>query len=349
MSPVLGYGLAVFGAVGGTWVGVPLSALAPGFGLRGLLGMLVIALLALTWGAGPSLLATLLGASMLGLVLPISGATPGASATGTALGVGLFGLVGLAVTVSATRTARAHRFAQEAARRAQQAVRERDAFLSDAAHELKTPISSLHGFSQVLLALAEKGTLDTERGHRALRHIELQSDKINHLIDRLLDVARLEAGRLVLECGQADLTRLSAEVVAAAQARTQSHSVILQSSGPVWATVDRLRLEQVMTNLVDNAIKYSPQGGPITVGVTLPDAATVCLTVRDQGLGVPEEYRTFIFDRLGQGHAASHRSGLGLGLYISRQIVEMHGGTLDATFPEGGGSVFRVRLPRAAD
>jgi signal transduction histidine kinase len=347
--PLLGYLVAILLETGGLWLGVPLAVLAPGFGLRGLLGMLVVSLLALTYGAGPSLLATLWGALLLGFVLPATVAGPAPLLSGTLLGLGLFTLVGLVVSVSASRTARAYRAAQEAAQRAEQSLRERDAFLSDAAHELKTPITSLYGFSQALLMLADKGTLDPERSRLALRHIEVQADKLNHLVRRLLDVARIDTERLVVERAPTDLTRLCEEVVTAARARTSIHTLTVNTPGPVWAQVDPLRIEQVLTNLVDNAIKYSPDGGPITVAVSRPDAATVGVSVRDQGLGVPEENRARIFERLGQAHAENHLSGLGLGLYISRHIVELHGGCLDAGFPESGGSVFSFRLPCAIE
>ena len=113
---------------------------------------------------------------------------------------------------------------------------------------------------------------------------------------------------------------------------------------PAW--VDPLRLEQVLSNLVGNAIKYSPDGGPIALTLAVdPGGATVRLAVRDWGLGIPEERRAHIFDRFYQAHADHHRSGLGLGLYISREIVALHGGRLEAEFPADGGARFIVTLP----
>ena len=117
---------------------------------------------------------------------------------------------------------------------------------------------------------------------------------------------------------------------------------------PAW--VDPLRLEQVLTNLVGNALKYSPEGGPIALTLAVdPGAGTVRLAVRDRGLGIPEERRAHIFDRFYRAHADDHRSGLGLGLYISQQIVALHGGHLTAEFPPEGGSLFLITLPRGGE
>jgi signal transduction histidine kinase len=113
------------------------------------------------------------------------------------------------------------------------------------------------------------------------------------------------------------------------------------------ADVDALRVEQVLSNLLDNAVKLSPDGGPIDVCLTQRATFSVELSVRDHGLGIPPEKREQIFERFYQAHGHDHRSGLGLGLYISRQMVELHGGEMRAEFPPDGGSRFVVRLPLA--
>lgn len=113
------------------------------------------------------------------------------------------------------------------------------------------------------------------------------------------------------------------------------------------ARVDALRLEQVLTNLLDNAIKYSPDGGTITVTLG-QTAAELCVSVRDHGLGIPAEQRGRIFDRFFQAHQDGHRSGMGLGLYISKQIVDLHGGEITVEFPADGGTCFVVHLPATA-
>ena len=117
----------------------------------------------------------------------------------------------------------------------------------------------------------------------------------------------------------------------------------------VWAGVDGLRIEQVLINLLDNAIKYSPAGGSIEVEVDVhPSASDVVeVAVRDHGLGIPPDKRGQIFERFYQAHADAHTSGMGLGLYISRHIVELHGGDIRLEFPPDGGTRVVVRLPTA--
>jgi signal transduction histidine kinase len=243
--------------------------------------------------------------------------------------------------------ARLYEMEHQAHTRAAAAVRARDTFLSVAAHELKTPLTSLRGFTQLLLGVpGQGGSLDPARTQRALRQIEGQTNKLSLLVDQLLDVARLETGRLALDRRETDLAVLVAEVAAAARVPTEQHTVTVEAppSAPAW--VDPLRLEQVLTNLVGNAIKYSPEGGPVALTLAVdPGAATVRLAVRDRGLGIPEERRAHIFDRFYQAHADHHRSGLGLGLYISHEIVALHEGRLEAEFPADGGSRFIVTLP----
>ena len=121
--------------------------------------------------------------------------------------------------------------------------------------------------------------------------------------------------------------------------------MIVDAPEPVFALVDPLRIEQVVVNLIENAIKFSPDGGAIEIAVKQLTAATVMLRVQDHGLGIPLERRNHIFDRFYQAHADHYRSGMGLGLYISRQIVEQHGGSITAEFPAEGGSIFVVTLP----
>jgi signal transduction histidine kinase len=241
----------------------------------------------------------------------------------------------------------AHLYAAERQAHAQavKAVQERDEFLSIAAHELKTPVTSLSGFAQTLLYVMKGETrIDAPQVRRALQHIDMQSMKLDGLITQLLDLSRIEAGRLSLDREVVDLTALVQSVVAAAQARTSAHTLVVDAPAPIAACLDPLRIEQVLVNLVNNAIKYSPDGGTIEIAVT-QHGEVAQVTVRDHGLGIPPEHREHIFDRFYQAHARSHRSGMGLGLYISRQIVDLHGGSLTADFPADGGTRVVVTLP----
>jgi PAS domain S-box-containing protein len=235
-------------------------------------------------------------------------------------------------------------------REARAAVSIRDEFLSVAAHELKTPMTSLRGYAQLLAREFEKdGGANVERARRAARTIQVQSDKLARLVSQLLDVSRIQSGKLILERHSTDLGQLVGEVVEVARMQLKDHVLVSTLPDKLIVDIDPLRVEQVVTNLIDNAIKYSPEGGQIDVSVEAPDARTVRLSVRDHGVGVPAHHRAQIFDRFYQAHAGgplTSMAGMGLGLYISRQIVEMHDGTIEAEFPEDGGTRFVVTLPR---
>src|SRR5262249_8624162 len=122
-------------------------------------------------------------------------------------------------------------------------------------------------------------------------------------------------------------------------------SFVVESPSSFEAAVDPLRFEQVMTNLIGNAVKYSPSGGSITVDIAPLDDALVRIAVTDQGIGIPEQYRARVFEPFYQAHQGNPMSGLGLGLYISKQIVELHGGQLSLESPPERGTRFVVQLP----
>jgi excisionase family DNA binding protein len=230
---------------------------------------------------------------------------------------------------------------------AEAAVRLRDEFLSIAAHELRTPLTTLSGHAQLVLRrLKRDGQLDAERVVPSLQAITGQADKLSRLLTQLLDISRLDAGKLTLEPQLADLATVVEQAVAGARTRSDRHAISLEAPPSVLAEVDPLRLEQVLVNLLDNAIKYSPNEGPIEVALSRPTHSTIELSVRDHGLGIPPEKRAHIFERFYQAHGNGYKSGMGLGLYISRQIVELHGGELAVEFPPDGGTRFVVRLPR---
>jgi signal transduction histidine kinase len=221
----------------------------------------------------------------------------------------------------------------------------RDEFLSVAAHELKTPLTSLRGFVQVLLRQSEKGSpADPVRLTQALRTIDEQTQKLSRLVAQLLDVSRIDAGRLVVDTKPLNLVTLVEDAVAAARTRCGGHLVSLRAPTSLLAPVDPLRFEQVLTNLLENAIKFSPAGGRVDVAVRR-DGGQALIAVTDHGVGVPPEHRDRIFDRFFQVPQGGSVAGMGLGLYISRQIVELHGGRLTAEFPPEGGTRLLVALP----
>jgi excisionase family DNA binding protein len=228
------------------------------------------------------------------------------------------------------------------------ALRVREDFLSIASHELRTPITILATQAQIALRRLERsGELEPERVTLALRTMGNQADKLGRLVSQLLDVSRIDGGKLMLELHTTDLAGVVKDVVSASRSLTDKHVISLTAPAEIECDVDALRIEQVLTNLIDNAIKYSPDGGAVEVGVARYGSSSVELTVRDFGLGIPLDKRDKIFERFYQAHDTAYRSGMGLGLYVSRQIVELHGGEICAEFPTDGGTRVIVRLPTA--
>jgi two-component system, OmpR family, sensor histidine kinase VicK len=141
------------------------------------------------------------------------------------------------------------------------------------------------------------------------------------------------------------LTVLVEQVVSTTRAWTGRHSIALETPASLKAWIDPSRIEQVLANLLDNAIKHSPNGEPIAVKLSLPAPGTIELAVSDRGIGIPIQARDRIFERFFRARSDDATQGLGLGLYVSRQIVELHGGQIRADFPADGGSRFVVTLP----
>lgn len=228
---------------------------------------------------------------------------------------------------------------------AEAAVRLRDEFLAIAAHELKTPVTGLLAAAELALRRLDKSVPGDEGKLRtSLDLIVRQAEKITFLIHQLLDISQLEAGHLMLARRSTDVTQLVRDVASAIQVRTNTHTISVVAPTTVVADIDPWRIEQVLTNLLDNAVRYSLTGGLIMVTV-VSDLGAVDISVTDKGPGIPEAHRPHIFDRFYQVDPSSYRGGFGLGLYISRQIVEQHGGQLRAEFPKEGGTQFIVHLP----
>jgi signal transduction histidine kinase len=236
-------------------------------------------------------------------------------------------------------------------REAREAVRLRDEFLGIASHELKTPLTPLHLKVQLLQkqvdVLAAHGKpVSAERVSETLDVVQRQVRKLTSLVDNLLDVSRITAGRLKLELEEMDLASVAAEILYRfAPSAAQLHcSLEMHAPVPVLGRWDRLRLEQVVTNLLSNALKYGA-GQPVRLTVEA-DGRTARLTVEDGGIGISAQDLPRIFERFERAVSDRHYGGLGLGLYITRQIVEAFGGTVKATSALGQGSTFVLELPR---
>jgi two-component system OmpR family sensor kinase len=234
-----------------------------------------------------------------------------------------------------------------------EAVRAREQFLSIASHELRTPLTPLRGFASLTLQRLEKLDAFPEREWllKAMRSMSRQTERLTQLVDDLLDTTRLQAGRFELKPKPVDLLPVVHEVLERFEFRsTQGLRFQLEPpSSPLEGVWDAARLDQVLTNLLSNAVRYSPQGGRVHLSFEVaPD--TVELRVRDEGIGIPPECLARLFRPFSRASnaASGNFGGLGLGLFICREIVERHGGTIWAESPgPQKGSCFHVRLPRA--
>lgn len=227
---------------------------------------------------------------------------------------------------------------------AQEAIRVRDDFLSIASHEIKTPLTTLTlRLEQALRRLRAGENVDAGILDRALSQV----DRLTVLTNDLLDVSRIAAGRLTLRREPVALNDVVREAAAAARSDTGKHAITLEEQGgEVVVEGDRGRLLQVVASLLDNAIKYTPRGGPIRVSLSRRDGEAL-LSVADPGIGIPSEQMGMLFERFFRARNApiSSFGGLGLGLYICRDIVERHGGRIWVESELGRGSTFRVALP----
>jgi signal transduction histidine kinase len=190
------------------------------------------------------------------------------------------------------------------------------------------------------------GPDDPKGARRAARGVR-SSDRLAALIESLLDVSRIATGRLVLKRERLDLSEETGQVVDSLRGAATKAGCDLSfaASGPIWGWWDRLRMDQVVMNLLSNALKYGA-GAPIRVAVSV-DADHAVIEVADEGPGIPERDLGRIFDRFERAAPVRHFGGLGLGLYVARQIVNGHGGTISARNLPDRGSCFTVRLPIA--
>ena len=224
--------------------------------------------------------------------------------------------------------------------------RAKDEFLSVVAHELRNPLTSLRGNIQLVQRRLRRQssparTEDIER----LDGLVAQTDRINELVGRLLDVSRADLGRIALEYDDHDGTELITRAVETARGLATGHTIVLAAPEALPVTWDRLRVEQVVGNLLSNAIKYTA-GGEVRVTLEAIADGQVEIAVADDGDGMPDAVKARVFERYYRGsQGAAGPEGLGIGLYISSRIVAAHGGTLTVSDGPGGGTVFILRLP----
>jgi signal transduction histidine kinase len=227
-------------------------------------------------------------------------------------------------------------------------------FISLAAHELRSPLTSVKGYAQLLLRAARKHPTYSESQLHALQSIEQQAARMSDMVGELLDAARIQRGTLELQPRLVDLEGLARRVVDQRRPGLERHQLRLDTDAvALVGRWDPQRLEQVIRDLIDNAVRYSPDGGAVSVRVShTGHVAHLC--VRDEGIGVPPEERERIFEAFYRGAEPQRRNlaGLGLGLFVSCAIVERLGGRIWLDLPEAGdanlrGSQFCIALPLA--
>lgn len=221
---------------------------------------------------------------------------------------------------------------------------QKDDFISIASHELKTPVTSMKAYTQLL----QKHPLITKdkKASFMLEKMDSQMNRLTELVASFMNVYKMRSGKLRLKKQRFQLEELIAEVVGNFQYTISSHIVEITKSTKVMVYADKARIHQVLVNLISNAIKYSPGADKVTVSQNL-DIGKVIVSVQDSGMGIPNEEQHKIYDRFfrAKGKKESSIPGLGLGLYISAEIVKQHGGELWAKSKEGKGSTFYFSLP----
>lgn len=223
------------------------------------------------------------------------------------------------------------------------AERKKDEFISIASHELKTPLTSVKGYVQLLERSIDKGDIPTVKKH--LEKAQLQLDKLNELIADLLDISKIESGKLKFNKKFFDLNGLLDSITEIIHQSNPEFRVTRSGRVPQEIFADEMRIEQVIVNFLTNAIKYAPGTNEVQVSLSV-EGNEVKVCVRDFGIGIDPEQQKHVFDKFFRvEETAIHFQGLGIGLYISAEIIRRHGGTVGVNSVLGEGSEFYFNIP----
>jgi PAS domain S-box-containing protein len=234
---------------------------------------------------------------------------------------------------------------------AEQAVGDREAFMAMVAHELKAPLAAIIGYGQLLQRRVQAGDTLKSRDLRGLRTIVDSARQLTTMADLLLDATSIETGKLHINRAPCDLCALARDVAETLRTSLKRYTLHVHCvDDPLIVEGDLLRLQQVVQNLLHNAIKYSPPDRPVTIVVERVENQAR-LVVSDQGIGIPEAAQERIFERFYRARNVDqeHTGGMGIGLYVVRQIIMLHGGRVEVQSQVGAGSTFIVWLPLAQD
>lgn len=353
--PLVGYLCAIPILFGSLFLAVYLQQFFHRFLFPGTFLLLSLLLVALVWGAGPALL--LLVVSIIAMnyfFIPLVGQFSLINGGDIVQVLPLF-IIGLIILLITSQRERAYINAQNYASeleainsRLDEANREKDGFLSIASHELKTPVMTIRGESQLLLRrLAKRSTsIDLNEVESACHRIHEQTRRMTTLIEDLLDVSHLRSGKMVLNKSRYDLNQLCRKVIEDQRLLTGREVVFTPAAEPLELPIDVDRITQAVINLVSNAMKYSSEDTPVALCVSRGGQCAL-LQVQDHGCGIAPDELPHIFEIYyrAPGARSSTTSGLGLGLTISKDIIDRHGGRIWCESEPGVGTIFFVELP----
>ncbi len=321
--------------------------------------IIAVFVIALFWGAGPALFGTAIGMLALDyyLAVPTHELNFNWESLKQLLPIMVACLLVSLLTAQRERARFRARTAEEVAKRQAEeliaANKLKDQFLSLASHELKTPIAAIKGYAQLTQRRLNKipdSSPATKAAQESLGKIAEQSNRLTALVNDLLDVSRIQAGKLELRLDDCDLRALCQQAVEEQQTSTERAIELTLPRESVLLQADCERLGQVLNNLISNALKYSDPQKPVRVTLVSQNQRAQ-VQVQDQGVGIPSDELPFIFERFFRARTAreGNQRGLGLGLAISKEIIERHQGRIWAESEEGKGSTFVFELPLAKE
>lgn len=324
------------GIVGGVGIAIVAHVTGARDNIYVMVAVLLVVAAALLGGTGPAVAVAI--TAVIGDDVVLSGRLPPLDQWKDEL---VFGTIAVTVGLLVAAKRRQQLKAEQLAVKERDLRTERDSILAAISHDVKNPLA-------VILGSAQRGMHGvTADADRVFRRIEAAALQASHLIDQLADLHSLDVDRIDFSLRYNDLRKTTAAAIDQMEALARGHALKYAAPPtPVFVRYDDARIQRVLHNLVGNAIKYSPDGGDVEIAMRV-DGEEVIVSIRDHGIGIPEEERTRVFNRGYRAQGVGAIPGTGLGLFISAEIVRGHGGTITCAAAHGGGTTFDIRLPLA--